>query len=114
MAAAKSNMVIEQSATFRLRLVYRDHNKKPINLAGFSAHMSVRDVNGVLLSDLTVANGKVVMGGVTGAIDLHIPSTETALLSFVTALYDIALILPDGTIDRLLEGKMLLSRGQAQ
>lgn len=112
MAAATKNFTIEQKATFRKVLTYRDRLKKPINLTGFGARMQIRDAAGALISDLSTANGKIVIGGSAGTIALTIPHTETALMTFGTALYDLKLIAPDGSESRLLQGKILLSVGQ--
>lgn len=113
MSAAKKNLTIEQKATFSLLLVYRDRLKRPISLVGYDAKMQVRDaLTGALLSDLSVTNSKIVLGGALGTIQITIPETETATMTFTQANYDIKLIAPDGTQSRLLEGKMFLSLGQ--
>lgn len=112
MTAAKKNFSIEQRATFKRRLTYRDKSKRPINLTGFSARMQIRDAAGTIISDLSTTNGKIVISGVAGIIDLTIQATETSAMNFVTANYDLVLVAPGGEIDRLLEGKITLSVGQ--
>lgn len=113
MSAAKKNFIIEQKATFKKRLTYRDKLRKPVNLTGFSARMQVRDAAGPLLADLSAANGKIVLGGTLGTIDLLLTAAETALMTFAApALYDLKLIAPDGSETRMLEGKITLSIGQ--
>lgn len=112
MAAAKQNLIIEQKATFRRRLLYRDKFKKPILLTGYSAHMTVRAADGTMILDLTTENGRITLSVLPGSIDLKISATDTAALTFTTALYDLTLIAPDGTVTRLMEGKVTLSPGQ--
>jgi hypothetical protein len=110
--AAVKNLVVEQKATFKKRLTYRDKLKKPINLTGFGARLQIRDSAGVLISDLSTQNGKIVLGGSAGTIDITIPVAETSVMTFTTALYDLKLIAPDATESRLLQGKVTLSVGQ--
>lgn len=112
MVAAVKNLTIEQKATFKVRLTYKNALKKPINLTGFSAHMQIRDANGTLITDLSTTNGKIVLTPVSGIIDLIIPASETTAMTFTTGLYDLKLIAPDTTETRLLQGKVTLSLGQ--
>lgn len=114
MSAGTKNFTIEQKATFRKRLTYRDRYKKPINLTSFRAHMQIRDAAGNLISTLSTENGKITIVGTTGVIDLFIPHTETAVMSFTTALYDLKLVAPDGSESRLIQGKVTLSPGQTE
>ena len=111
MTAAVKNIIIEQKATFQKRLTYRDKSKKPINLTGFGAAMQIRDSAGVLIADLSTRNGKIILGGATGTIDITISADETSLMTFNTALYDLKLEI--GAIEmRLMQGKVTLSLGQ--
>ena len=112
MAAVKKNFIIEQKATFKKRLTYRDKQKRPINLTGFSAKMQIRDATGTQIADLSTTNGKIVLGGAAGTIDLLLTAAETALMTFASALYDLKLVAPDTSETRMLEGKVTLSVGQ--
>jgi hypothetical protein len=117
MVAAVSNFIVEQNATFKQRLVWRDRMKKPINLTGYTARMQIRSAIGAgasVIADLTTANGGIVLGGINGTIDIIISSTATAAMSFTSAFYDFLMIAPDGTGQRLLQGKITLSQGVTQ
>lgn len=114
MPAAKKNLVIEQRAAFRKRFVYRQPNKKPVNLTGFGARMQIRLPDGTLIADLSTSNGGITLGAATGVIDLRLSKIETAAMSFTSALYDLKLIPPSGDDFRLLEGKVTLSPGQTE
>lgn len=114
MPAAKKNLVIEQKATFRKRLIWRDARKRAIDLTGYTARMQVRDAAGELLADLSTENGLITLGAAPGAIDLLIQATQTRTMSFQQALYDLKMIAPDGTEIRLLEGRVTLSLGQTE
>ena len=112
MAAATKNLTIEQKATFRKKLTYRDAKKKPINLTGFTARMQIRDSQGALITDLSTENGKIKIGGSAGTIELVISNAETSAMTFSTALYDLTLTAPNGDVSRILQGKITLSVGQ--
>jgi hypothetical protein len=114
MTAAVKNLTIEQKATFKKRLVYRDKFKKPINLTGFGARMQIRDAVGALIADLSTANNKITLGGITGTSDLLLTLAETSAMQNIPMFYDIKLINPDLTEDRILQGKLTLSPGQTQ
>jgi len=112
MTAAVKNLVIEQRATFKLRLAYKNAQKKPINLTGFTAKMQIRDAGGSLIANLTTSNGGITISGSAGLIDLLISASDTSAMNFTSALYDLVLIAPDSTDTRLLQGKVTLSPGQ--
>lgn len=114
MAAVTRNFTIEQKATFRKKLTYRDAKKKPINLTGFSARMQIRAADGSLIADLSTEKSTIVLGGAAGTIELVISAADTAKMTFATALYDLKLIAPSGDETRLLQGKVTLSAGQTE
>lgn len=112
MTAAVANLLIEQKATFRKRLVYRDKSKRPVNLTGFGARMQIRDAAGVLIVELSSDNDKIALGGAAGTIDLLLSATETSILTNIAMFYDLKLIAPNGDEIRLIQGKVALSLGQ--
>lgn len=114
MPAAVKNLVIEQRATYRKKMTYRDKFKKPINLTGYGARMQIRDGDDLLIADLSTENGKIILGGARGTIELVIPVAETSLMTFATAFYDLKLIAPNGDEIRMLQGKVTLSVGKTR
>ena len=114
MPAVTKNFTIEQRATFRKKMTYRDKFKKPINLTGYGARMQIRAADGSLIADLSTQNGKIVLGGAAGTIELVLTAAETTVMTFATALYDLKLIAPNGDEIRFLQGKVTLSVGQTQ
>lgn len=112
MTAGVHNFVIEQNATFKRTMTYKDASKKPVNLTGYDAHMQIRDGSNVVVADLTVQNGGIILGGAAGTIQLIITEEETTTMNFAPALYDLKIIAPDGTSTRLLQGSVTLSLGQ--
>jgi hypothetical protein len=109
MQAAKLSLPIQQGATWHKRMVWRDERKRPINLTGYTARMFVRDsIGGSVLLQLTTENGRIVLGGTTGAIALKLTAAETEALTFKDGVYDLKLIIGEDDI-RLLEGRVTVS-----
>lgn len=114
MAAGKTNLLIEQWAAFDQSLSYKNKNKRPIDLTGCTAHMSIRDKSGALLADLTTLNGKIMIDGPAGKIRLLLTADQTGVMNFTKALYDLRIIPPSGLAYRLIQGTVELSPGQAR
>lgn len=111
MPAAKQNFTIEQGATFRKRLTWRGKNNRPVDLTGYTAVMQVRQTQASVeaLLELTTVNGRIVLGGKTGTIDLILGADVAA--AFTPAFYDLLLTAPDTTKIRFIEGKIDVSLG---
>jgi hypothetical protein len=112
MAAATYDLMIEQGTTWVRTLTLRNSDDALINLTGYSARMSVRQKieSTTTLLDLTVANGRVALGGAAGTIILTLTATETAALSFALAMYDIEMVSGAGVVTRLMRGRITLNK----
>ena len=112
MSALKKNLLLEQRATFRLVLTWKDAKLFPINLTGYSARLQIRlTPTSAVLFEASSANGKIVLGGAMGLITVTITDEETSALTFTNAVYDLKLGAPDGSAIRLLQGTVVLSPG---
>lgn len=84
----------------------------PVSLVGYSARMHVRkslaDTDTLLA--LTSTDGDIVLGGAEGSIRILISATDTAALTFASAVYDLELESPTGVVTRLMEGKVSLRK----
>lgn len=112
MAAAAYDLPdIEQGADYFLTFTYQDQNGTPVDLTGYTARMMLRVTydDPTPLIELTDANGRLVLGGTAGTIDIHITATDTANLSFKTAKYDLELVDSTGVVTRLVMGSVRLS-----
>ncbi len=111
MSAGRYNIKIEQGATFRFDITYRDSLSQPVNLTGMTARMQIRPIpsSSTILVNATVANGRIALTPLTGRIVVTLSATETAALDFTTARYDLELEALDGTVTRLIEGTVTLS-----
>lgn len=85
----------------------------PQDLTGYTARMHIRKAVSSPdppLFSLTTENGRIQLTPAEGRIVLLVSATDTALLSFSTAVYDLELVSGGGVVTRLLQGSVSLSR----
>jgi hypothetical protein len=113
MTAGKLNFVIEQGATFRRDIIWKDEAGTPINLTGYTARMQIREhlSSATPLAELTTANGKITLTAASGKLTLLLTATETNALRAGTALYDLELVDAAGNVTRLLQGQIMIEAG---
>ena len=112
MAAGKLNLTIEQGATFRKVLTWTDNLGNPIDITGFTARMQIRQAlkDPTPIISLTTENGGIVLGGVTGEIELYISDGDTEAMTIQKGVYDLELEAGGGgDVTRLVEGKVTMS-----
>jgi hypothetical protein len=81
-----------------------------VDLTGYTARMQVRSSlqsSDVILS-LTTQNGGIVLDNYAKTIELNISATQTSLLTFSQAVYDLEFITGSGEVIRFAEGKLTL------
>jgi hypothetical protein len=112
MAAAVYDFYIEQGATFYQPLVWKDSNDDPVDLTGYIARMQIRKTvkSPDPLISLTTENGRITLGGDQGTITLEIDADDTADFTTFCGVYDLEVEASDGTVTRLLEGQIEISR----
>lgn len=109
----KRKLTILQGATFRKRWTWKPGGV-PMDFTGCKARMQVRaeiDSTAVLL-ELTTENGGIVLGAEPGTIDLYIPATQTAAISWEGGVFDLEIQYASGPddVDRLIYGGISVSR----
>lgn len=110
MPAIKKKMVIEQGATFMKRFIRRSATKKPINMTGYKAKFIVKtSIGGEVVTEATTENGKIVITGLKGIIDIKLTDEETATFNFTKGYYNLTVEDTLGNIIRLSEGDITLS-----
>ena len=113
--ARKYDLVIEQGATFKLRLIWKGENKQPLDLTSYTASLQVRETyasSDTLLSLTSEPNGGITITPTEGRIDIVIESTVTANLPAPkNGVYDLELTSPAAEVTRLLEGKVRITPG---
>jgi hypothetical protein len=109
--AAKYKLFIEQGATFRQVLTWKDASGAPVDVTGCVGRMQVRPSvdSDIVLLELTSVTGGVTFGGATGAITLFISAAQTAGIDWLSGVYDLEVEFPDGTVRRLIYGNVSVS-----
>lgn len=112
MAAATYNFQIEQGATLLKPIVWKDSTGAAVNLTGYTARMQVRQNASAeeVLLELSTANSKISITPLTGTITMIFSAATTAAIDWKRGKYDLELISPDGTVTRLIEGEITVSR----
>lgn len=107
-----SKNAIEQGATFDYRLVYKTADDVPADLTGYTARMMVRQniADTEPQIELSTENGRIIITALTGGIQLLIAAEDTAALDFNTGYYDLEIESGDGTVTRIMEGEVELSK----
>jgi len=83
----------------------------PINLTGYTARLQFREPleSSIVLLSLTTENGGITLGGVNGTIALLISATDTAALTWSTAVFDLEIISASSIVDRIISGRASVS-----
>jgi hypothetical protein len=111
MTAATYDITIEQGATFRLNLVWRDADNNPVDLTGYVARMQVRSSysDPEVQLNLSTENGAIVLGDTLGTITITGSATSTDDIKVRAGVYDVEVQASDGTVTRLVQGKVRIS-----
>lgn len=107
--SAKYNLVCDQATTFNFQFTI-NNDSTPWDLTNYTGTMTVRPFVGASTTTVvaSTANGRMVLGGVTGSINITIDATTTGNISAGRYAYD--LVLDSGTeVTRILEGKFVVT-----
>ena len=112
------NIDIEEGTDQVVSIVYRDGSTGlPVNVMGYSAILQARsnfgESTGPLL-ELSTANGRIVLGGILGTVDISFLPSDTAMTStsspWVIASYDLILIDTNGKRIKMVKGFISVPR----
>lgn len=108
--AARLNIVIEQGADLDKTLTWKDSAGVPIDLTGFSAEMDIRDSqpDPITLYELSTVNGRIVLGGAAGTIQLLIPAADSEAFTWTSGVYDFELTDTSSKVRRLFKGTITI------
>jgi len=122
MAAGRYSFIIEQGATTNFQINWTDASGSAIDLSGYHARMQIRpgvesDTIYLSLSSSLEADGTGInLSGSnfetplqSGSLAVYISADTTTDLDFNEAYYDLEMV-NGGTVTRLLEGKVKLSK----
>lgn len=117
MAAANVNLKIEKGAQYFKTFIWRDKQKTPISLSGYSARMHIRESldSPNIEVELSTSNGRVQLeaNSEVGRIDLILGATLTDAITLTSGVYDFELYNqadPDD-VKRLMEGVVTIVEG---
>lgn len=112
MAAAQYDFEIEQGATLRKPFVWKDSAGVAVNLTGYTAKMQVRQsaASETVLLELSNTNGMLTITPLTGTVTMVFSASTTADIDWKRGKYDLEMTAVDGTVTRLLEGEITVSR----
>ena len=105
--SAQWDITIDQGGTVDLVFTWLEADQvTPVNLAGFTAEMQVRDRPGgeVLYATYSTGNGAITLGGDLGTITLTVAASVTAAYTFDGGVYDLQLTDGYGNVTVLLSG----------
>lgn len=124
MPAGKYALLIEQGATLKLDLAYKDSNNAAINLSGYSGKLQIKDnyadsatTTYLTLSSSLNADGTGInfsgssnsISPVSGTIGIVISAVSSSVLTFDTAYYDLE-ITSGSIVTRLLQGTVKINK----
>jgi hypothetical protein len=108
MAAATHNLTIDQGATWRVNLLYKDSAGSPINLTGYSAQLQLRTSYDAASASLNLTTGSgITITANTGAIAIVATATQTGALVAGDYVYDLEITL-SGEVTRLIQGRAIV------
>lgn len=103
------NLIFRQDADWRMSYTLETAAGVSIDTTNWDVKMQIRGkVGGSLLDELTIANGRVTVGGTGGAITLHYPKVTVAALSWLEAVYDIRETPPGGDAVYRFQGSIVV------
>lgn len=110
MSAVNIPLTIEQGATYRKKLTWKDSAGDPIDISGYTARMHIREEkdSSNTLIELTDANGGIALGGAAGTIEMLILADVTETITWADGVYDLELVLGVEVI-RFTEGAVTVS-----
>jgi len=105
MTPGRYNFTCPQGSTFQSTITYKIDDV-PVDLSGYSSRLQVRETHETTdyIVSLT-SNDGLTMGGSAGTIDILISAEDTT--NFITGdhVYDLEIISPSNTVNRLIEGR---------
>jgi hypothetical protein len=112
MPAATYDFEIEQGTTLLKPIQWKDSAGNPVNMTGYTARMQIRKSvsSDEVLLELTTANGKLSIAPSTGTVTMIFSATTTAAITWTRGKYDLEVVSYDGTVTRLIEGEITVSK----
>ena len=115
MNPGRYNITVVQGTTFTLSPQWLINNLA-VDLTGYSAQMQVRQFTDSPspLTTASTANGKIVIDGALGQINITLTATETATFPVNNYIYSLQLTSPGNVVTELLNGNFIVSPSAVQ
>ncbi len=115
MPAGKYNMTIEQGTKFSRDFTWKNADRTPVNISGYSFRMMARHRHDdalpiISLSTFEPPGGISIVDGPNGRFRISLTQGQTTALGFNEAIYDLEATPPGDETIRILEGKINLSK----
>jgi hypothetical protein len=112
MAASEYTLEIEQGASFRRTLSWRQPDGTPVNLSHYTgARMEIRDrIGGKVLATLTIANGRIQL--VDNEIRIYLPKSVTTAMQLpeTGGVFDLFLDYGADDADKVVYGPVVYDK----
>lgn len=111
MQPASLDLTIYKGSTFVKSIQWKTGDPAvAVDLTGCTARMQVRKspCDSVILESLSTSNGKILItDAINGKFQIRISADVSSAYTFVSGVYDLELVFPDGTITRIIEGNFI-------
>lgn len=108
MSAGRYNFEIEAGATFSRTITYTDATDTPVDLSGAVLRMQIRDNYSAPTAAVSIdsAGNGITMIPVQGQFTITLTPAQTESIEFRQGVYDIEIEYSQGTVERVLEGRV--------
>jgi hypothetical protein len=85
---------------------------EPVNMSGYTARMQLRTKvdDPVVLLELTTENNGIILNTTTNSIIIQITATDTAAITWKTAVYNLELVSSGGQVTSLCTGSISMNK----
>ena len=82
----------------------------PFDLSGYSSKLQVRAsyTDPIILLEMSTANGRIILGGAQGDIDVVFVPSDTLGIAWSKAIYDLLVTSPLGVDTKLCKGEFIV------
>jgi hypothetical protein len=111
MPAPLHDLNVDQGATFKRRVIWRNEDSSAVDVTGYTARMQVRtgpEVSSYVLNLKDDAG--ITVGTTDGSFLLEATATKMQSVPAGSLWYDLEVISPTGIVTRLLRGRFNVSR----
>lgn len=106
MTSAVYDINLDSGGDYDLRLLWEDDLNAPIDLSDFTARMKIKEM--YKPTNFVDCTNYLTTKGASGTIDLHIPASVTANITFSVGIYDLEVFNDSGNVYKLLRGKVYI------